>query len=94
MNNIVYFYSPITKQIYCSNSAISPCDISIPAPPNNNDESVILYWDNDIREWKTKINENYINSANDITVSEADELLQKSNNGDINSTILLRMLNL
>ena len=55
---------------------------------------MLLYQDNDIREWKTKINENYINSANDITVSEADELIQKSNNGDINSTILLRMLNL
>ena len=94
MNSTIYYYSPITNKTYAGNTQNSPSDISIPAPPNNNDESVILYWDNDIREWKTKINENYINFANDITVSEADELLQKANNGDINSTILLRMLNL
>lgn len=94
MNSTIYYYSPITNKTYAGNTPNSPSDISIPAPPNNNDESVILYWDNDIREWKTKINENYINFANDITVSEADALLQKSNNGDINSTILLRMLNL
>ena len=94
MNSIIYYYSPITNKTYAGNTPNSPNDISIPAPPNNNDESVILYWDNDIREWKTKRNENYINSANDITVSEADELLQKSNNGDITSTILLRILNI
>lgn len=94
MNSIIYYYSPIQNKTYAGNIPESPSDISIPAPPNNNDESVILYWDNDIREWKTKINKNYINSSRDITLSEADELLQKSNNGDITSTILLRLLNL
>lgn len=94
MNKTIYFYSPATKQIYAGNTLRTQGDITIPVPPSNNDESLVLYWDNEIREWKTKPNENYMAQSHDITVTEADELLQKSNAGDINSTILLRMLEL
>ena len=94
MNSTIYYYSPITGKTYAGNTPQLPGDISIPEKPADNDESLILYWDNEVREWKTKPNENYINSSRDITLSEADELLQKSNTGDINSVILLRMLGL